>query len=57
MDQLEKRYGEWKIAHRQVVMDWNHNEILGEILDEGMFATLLLRGSRGHGDPAFSNTL
>ena len=38
--QTEKRNGEWKIAHRQVVMDWNHNEISSGIFDEGMFKTL-----------------
>ncbi len=56
VDRLEKRGGEWKIAHRQVVMDWNHNEISSAIWDEGMFKSLTLRGERGPGDPVFSNT-
>ena len=55
VDRLEKRDKEWKIAHRQVVMDWNQNEISTGILDEGMFKTLTLRGERGHADPVFSN--
>ena len=55
VDRLEKRGKEWKIAHRQVVMDWNHNEIASEIFDEGMFKTLKLRGTRGHEDPVFNN--
>lgn len=55
VDRLEKRGREWKIAHRQVVMDWNHNEISTAIWDEGMFRTLTLRGERGDGDPVFLN--
>ena len=55
VDRLEKRGREWKIAHRQVVMDWNHNEISSAIWEEGMFRTLTLRGTRGHQDPVFQN--
>lgn len=55
VDRLERRKGEWRIAKRTVVMDWNDNHISGEILDQGMFATLHPRGERGHGDPVFSN--
>ena len=55
VDRLEKRGREWKIAHRQVVMDWNHNEISSAIWDEGMFKTLTLRGTRGAADPVFQN--
>lgn len=55
VDRLEKRGKEWKIAHRQVVMDWNYNVKGSEILDEGMFKTLTLRGSRDHSDPVFGN--
>lgn len=55
VDRFEKRGREWKIAHRQVVMDWNQNEISSAILDEGMFRTLALRGARGPVDPVFLN--
>ncbi|MBI1392362.1 MAG: nuclear transport factor 2 family protein [Alphaproteobacteria bacterium] len=55
VDRLERRMGEWKIAHRQVVMDWNMNSPASRILDEGMFATLRLRGVRGRADPVFAN--
>ncbi|MBI1392361.1 MAG: nuclear transport factor 2 family protein [Alphaproteobacteria bacterium] len=55
VDRFEKRGKEWRIAHRQVVMDWNHNEISTGIWDEGMFKTLTLRGERGHGDAVFKN--
>jgi hypothetical protein len=55
LDRLERRAGEWKIAKRQVVMDWNDNKPSGEILDQGMFADLQPRGVRGAGDLVFSN--
>ena len=55
IDRLERREGEWRIAERKVVMDWNDNKPSGEILDQGMFATLHPRGQRGHGDPVFAN--
>ena len=55
LDRFERRNGEWRIAKRQVVMDWNDNRPSGEILAEGMFATLRPRGERGAGDPVFAN--
>jgi SnoaL-like domain len=55
IDRLERRNGEWRIYHRTVVMDWNDNHISGEILNQGMFATLHPRGERGHNDPVFLN--
>ncbi|MEM9170833.1 MAG: nuclear transport factor 2 family protein [Pseudomonadota bacterium] len=55
VDRLEKRGKDWKIAHRRVVMDWNQNEIATQILDEGMFKTLDLRGDRAAADPAFNH--
>ena len=55
LDRFERREGEWRIANRQVVMDWNDNRPSGEILDQGMFATLQPRGERGAGDLVFSN--
>lgn len=55
LDRLERRDGEWRIAKRQVVMDWNDNKIGGEILDQGMFATLHPRGTRGPEDLVFAN--
>ena len=55
VDRLEKRKGEWKIAHRRVVMDWNENWPGNTILDDGMFSTLLLRGSRDQQDPVYLN--
>jgi SnoaL-like domain len=51
LDQHEKRDGIWRIAKRTVIMDWNHNVLSGEILDQGMMATLTIRGGRGAADP------
>ena len=55
LDRLERRGGEWRIAKRQVVMDWNDNCPSGEILHRGMFATLRPLGERGPGDLVFAN--
>jgi len=55
IDRLEKRDGEWRIALRRVCMDWNENWPGNTILDEGMFATLNLRGCRGPEDPVYQN--
>lgn len=55
LDRLERRQGEWRISKRQVVMDWNDNHPSGEILAQGMFATLRPLGERGPGDLAFTN--
>ena len=56
IDRLERRNGEWRIKQRTVVMDWNDNHISGAIMDQGMFATLHPRGSRGPDDPVWANT-
>jgi len=55
IDRLERRGSEWRIAKRTVVMDWNDNKPSGEILDQGMFATLEPRGMRGSADLVFAN--
>ncbi|MFT7460438.1 MAG: hypothetical protein ACI909_003126 [Planctomycetota bacterium] len=55
IDRLEKRDGEWRIALRQVCMDWNENFAGNTILDEGMFATLTRRGCHGLEDPVYQN--
>ena len=55
VDRLERRAGEWRIARRTVVMDWNENGPSGEILDQGMFATLHPRGTRDRSDPVYLN--
>jgi hypothetical protein len=55
VDRLEKRNGEWRIAHRRVVMDWNENWPSGAISAEGMFASLSCRGTRDRSDPVYQN--
>jgi len=55
LDRLERRNGEWRIAKRQVVMDWNDSRPSGEIMDQGMFATLRPLGERGPGDLVYAN--
>ena len=57
IDRFERRGGEWRIFKRTVVMDWNDTRPSGEILDQGLFAALTLRGQRGALDPVFSNRL
>jgi len=39
------------------MMDWNDTRPSGEILDQGLFAALALRGQRGPLDPAYGNAL
>jgi hypothetical protein len=53
VDRLEKRHGTWRIAKRTVVMDWNRNEPSRDILDEGMFKALALRGTRDRTDAVY----
>lgn len=55
IDRFERRGGEWRISQRTVVMDWNDTRPSGEILDQGMFAALALRGQRGPLDPVYQN--
>ena len=50
-DRLEKRNGIWRIQKRVVVMDWNMNQPTSEILSQGMFKTLAIRGKRDRSDP------
>jgi len=56
VDLLSRRNGEWRILQRQVVSDWNDNGPSGEVLDQGMFATLQPRGTRDGADLVFANT-
>jgi len=53
VDRLEKRNGVWRVAKRTVVMDWNRNEPSRDILDEGMFKALALRGARDRSDAVY----
>ena len=53
LDRLEKRGGEWKIARRLYVMDWNRNVPSTCQWDEGLYATLTNRGARKPDDPLY----
>ena len=57
LDRFERRGTEWRILQRTVVMDWNDTRPSGEILDQGLFAALALRGQRGPLDPGYGNRL
>ncbi|WP_448586802.1 nuclear transport factor 2 family protein [Thermaurantiacus sp.] len=52
LDRFEKRGGEWRIAHRLYVMDWNRNGPSTASWTEGIYARLQVRGGRGAADPA-----
>lgn len=56
VDRLEKRNGEWRIAKRTVVMDWNLNQPNRSIWDEGMFKVLNVRGVRDRTDPVYERS-
>ena len=51
LDRLERRAGEWRIARRTYVMDWNRNTSSTAKWDEGMYAGLKIRGGRWPDDP------
>jgi hypothetical protein len=51
LDRLEKRDGYWKLAHRQVVMDWSRRHAVADERDHEAFAALAKGGHREH-DPA-----
>jgi ketosteroid isomerase-like protein len=53
LDRWQRRNDEWKISHRQFVMDWNQNQPASAVWDEGLFAALKVRGCRGKEDPLY----
>jgi len=53
VDRLERRDGEWRIARRTVVMDWNMNVPSSTIWEEGINKHLTIRGERGVSDPVY----
>jgi hypothetical protein len=54
LDRFENRDGEWKIASRLYVMDWNRNTPSTALWTEGLYARLTRRGCRGDQDPYYS---
>jgi ketosteroid isomerase-like protein len=53
LDRMEKRDGEWRIADRQYVMDWNRNGPATALWDQGLYAQLSRRGARAPDDPYY----
>lgn len=54
VDRLEKRDGEWRIAKRTFVHDWNQNRPATCIWDSGMYAQLNVRGRNDRSDPSYA---
>jgi len=54
LDRMERRGNVWKIAHRQVVMDWNRNAAATAILEGPPFEGLA-RGERHPNDPLYAH--
>ncbi len=52
LDRFERRGDSWKIAHRQVLMDWNQNAASSAIWQGPPFDGLA-RGERAPDDPAY----
>ncbi len=56
VDRFEKRAGEWKIAHRRTVLDWNRDTPSAEGWCLGLFDFSnegARRGLKGRGDPSY----
>ncbi len=54
LDHMQKRGDVWKIAHRQVVMDWNQNVDATAVLEGPPFDGLA-RGARHPDDPLYEH--
>ncbi|MCY1556248.1 SnoaL-like domain protein [compost metagenome] len=52
LDRYRKEGGQWKIAQRTFVHDWNMNLPSSANLEEGMFAKFL-KGRRDQQDPSY----
>ena len=51
LDRFARRDGEWRIAERLYLMDWNQNQPGGSDFD-GWIYGMLNKGERGPGDPS-----
>lgn len=54
LDRLEKRDGEWRIADRRYVHDWNRNTRSTAAWDGPMYGTLTRVGARAPHDPSYT---
>ena len=53
LDRFERRQGEWRIARRTFVMDWNQNRPASVQWEGGMYGALKVRGSNDRQDPSY----
>jgi hypothetical protein len=53
LDRFERRKGEWRIANRLVVMDWNRNHPATTVWEDGPFRDMRVRGRRWPDDPSY----
>lgn len=54
LDRLEKRDGEWRIAHRRYVLDWNRNMASTAAWDGPLYGGLTRVGARAPDDPSYT---
>lgn len=57
LDRFEKRNGEWKIAHRRVILDWSRDVEMSETWGRGVLGSPEVgayRGKRDKSDPSYS---
>lgn len=54
LDSYRRENGEWKIARRTFVHDWNMTMLATAVWDEGLFGMIRLRGTRNDSDPVYS---
>jgi hypothetical protein len=54
LDRYERRAGEWKIAERVFVQDWNASQPTTAVFDDAFYGGLKLRGCYGPGDPVYA---
>lgn len=54
LDRYQKVNGDWKIASRIFVHDWNMSHPTTAVWDEGLFGMIKLRGTRDKTDPVYS---
>ncbi len=54
LDRFERRNGEWRIAHRRYVLDWNRNTPSTAQWDSEFYSTLARRGKRKPDDPFYT---
>lgn len=54
LDRLEQRGGEWRIAHRRYVHDWNRNTASTAAWDGPLYGSLTRTGARAPHDPSYT---